>query len=516
MGGGRWLYVLYAPLVLHLFLRVIPEHGQGLSVACREHWRCAQWYPERGDTADTQWTSFHDSLPLLVAFAALNLFIKQLITRFFDDGDHSLAVRVVLGLVFVTVLHGYHTLVVLAILLGGFILSHVTKHIRNRSIRTGLAWAYAVSLMLLKESYRVKHMQCFRLVRPLFDSTYSNSYSWHLACNFIILRCLSFQLDLIGSEDSSSADFSLGNYLAYSLYWQQYMAGPILPFADFVQQCKPSHHSASSPLSRATLVYALRWLLCLAVMLYMLRRFPVFALQRSALVYTLPPHQLAVYLYLLLKMMWLKFLLIWRFFTLLALVDGIQLPENMLRCVSNNHSLAAFWKGWHASFNKWIVRYMYRPLCGINSSVAVWAVFLFVALWHDSDAKLLVWGALNALFYLVEVGVGKAFIRMRARGVVSDPLLAVLATLGGGLHILVLISANTIGYALGLNGFKHVASAVLGSVDGARALLFSFLYLCLGVNIMKALEFELALREAEAQSRGGAESRGAEHPCKDT
>jgi protein-cysteine N-palmitoyltransferase HHAT len=54
--------------------------------------------------------------------------------------------------------------------------------------------------------------------------------------------------------------------------------------------------------------------------------------------------------------MWLKFLLIWRFFRLWALADGVLPPENQVRCMSNNQSLGQFWKGWHASFNLWIVR----------------------------------------------------------------------------------------------------------------------------------------------------------------
>jgi D-alanyl-lipoteichoic acid acyltransferase DltB (MBOAT superfamily) len=53
---------------------------------------------------------------------------------------------------------------------------------------------------------------------------------------------------------------------------------------------------------------------------------------------------------------WLKLLLIWRFFRFWALADGIETQENMLRCVLNNYSGLMFWRSWHASFNKWIIR----------------------------------------------------------------------------------------------------------------------------------------------------------------
>ncbi len=35
----------------------------------------------------------------------------------------------------------------------------------------------------------------------------------------------------------------------------------------------------------------------------------------------------------------LQFLVIWRFFRMWALVDGIQVPENMLRCICNNYDI---------------------------------------------------------------------------------------------------------------------------------------------------------------------------------
>ncbi|KAF5825594.1 MBOAT, membrane-bound O-acyltransferase family-domain-containing protein [Dunaliella salina] len=62
--------------------------------------------------------------------------------------------------------------------------------------------------------------------------------------------------------------------------------------------------------------------------------------------------------------MWLKFLIIWRFFRAVALADGIVPPENMGRCVCNNYDIEGFWRSWHASYNRWLVRYVYVPLGG--------------------------------------------------------------------------------------------------------------------------------------------------------
>ena len=45
-----------------------------------------------------------------------------------------------------------------------------------------------------------------------------------------------------------------------------------------------------------------------------------------------------------------------------AMADGIEVPENMRRSMCNNFSLLGFWRSWHASFNRWLVRYLHLRL----------------------------------------------------------------------------------------------------------------------------------------------------------
>ena len=86
------------------------------------------------------------------------------------------------------------------------------------------------------------------------------------------------------------------------------------------------------------------------------------------------------------------------------MTDGIETPENMLRCMSNNYSAMAFWRAWHRSFNRWTIRYIYIPLGGSKRLIInTLAVFTFVAFWHDISLKLLAWGWLVTLFILPEV-----------------------------------------------------------------------------------------------------------------
>ncbi|KAJ0463932.1 putative membrane bound O-acyl transferase, MBOAT [Helianthus annuus] len=83
-------------------------------------------------------------------------------------------------------------------------------------------------------------------------------------------------------------------------------------------------------------------------------------------------------------------------------VSGIEAPENMPRCINNCYNLESFWKNWHASFNKWLVRYMYIPLGGSRRKLLnVWVVFTFVAIWHDLEWKLLSWAWLTCIFFIL-------------------------------------------------------------------------------------------------------------------
>jgi len=51
------------------------------------------------------------------------------------------------------------------------------------------------------------------------------------------------------------------------------------------------------------------------------------------------PPQLCLLSYGTLNFVWLKFLTIWRLSRLWALIAGVDPPENILRCVSNNYSV---------------------------------------------------------------------------------------------------------------------------------------------------------------------------------
>lgn len=191
---------------------------------------------------------------------------------------------------------------------------------------------------------------------------------------------------------------------------------------------------------------------------------------------TYTPFQLSMLGYFNLNHIWLKLLLPWRFFRFWALLDGIDPPENMVRCMSDNYSTQAFWRGWHRSFNRWIVRYIYIPLGGSSSGLTkspwaktrgilnILAVFTFVALWHDINLRLLAWGWLITFFVLPEVLAERLFPPKRWKD--DRNAYRVICGIGAVGNILIMMSANLVGFALGLDGLRDLVLGIVGSVTG--------------------------------------------------
>ena len=76
-----------------------------------------------------------------------------------------------------------------------------------------------------------------------------------------------------------------------------------------------------------------------------------------------------------------QLLLPWRLFRLWALMDELDPPENMIRCMADNYSALGFWRAWHRSYKFWIVRYFYILLGGARHLAATSIlIFTFVAL----------------------------------------------------------------------------------------------------------------------------------------
>lgn len=312
------------------------------------------------------------------------------------------------------------------------------------------------------------------------------------------------------SIPAEPAAFNGRTYVAYILYSPLYLTGPILTFNDYASQ---QRYSPPSLTRNRTIMYGVRFFLTLFAMEMILHYIYAVAISKASPDWSLyTPAQLSMLAFFNLHIIWLKLLVPWRFFRLWALVDGIDPPENMVRCVSNNYSPAAFWRAWHRSFNRWIVRYVYIPLGGgggrskgssdgeHSSNVLAKArqvfnflvVFTFVALWHDINLRLLMWGWLVTLFVLPEIIAHLLFPARRWRS--RPTAYRVLCGVGAVGNILMMMTANLVGFALGLDGLRGLLSQLLGSYAGLVYLVTACSALFVGVQVM----FEIRQEEMRA------------------
>ena len=186
-----------------------------------------------------------------------------------------------------------------------------------------------------------------------------------------------------------AADFTLLAYLAYVLYMPLYTAGPTTTFNAFLYYQRTP---AQGGVYARTLRGLARQLVVHGVLLELLLAFCMpFALSKTPhIVATLSMHELISLALVYLHCMFLKFTLIWRSMRLVALVDGVDAPENMMGCCFDENSISSFWRSWHRSFNRWLIRYVYGPIGG--SGPAVLVVFLYVGFWHEPlDWRMVLW-----------------------------------------------------------------------------------------------------------------------------
>jgi alginate O-acetyltransferase complex protein AlgI len=70
-----------------------------------------------------------------------------------------------------------------------------------------------------------------------------------------------------------------------------------------------------------------------------------------------------------------------------------------------SRDIAEFWRRWHISLSTWFRDYVYFPLGGSKVSNSrsmfnIFVVFLLSGLWHGANWTYIVWGLLNAFYFL--------------------------------------------------------------------------------------------------------------------
>ncbi|KAL0335361.1 UNVERIFIED_CONTAM: Flap endonuclease 1 [Sesamum radiatum] len=386
------------------------------------------WIAARlNDISDAQWRNFRSNLPILTMVFGIFTLVANVLRTSLSLKAHGMSiVWLLISLTYLLYLHGACVIFVLTIASANFCLVKVCflrafdisfsvfasiSHIDLRPNRTGneglwslvtifgrtryfslLLWIFNLSFLVCNRIYEGYRFSSFG-DRWAYLDNFRGTFRWHICFNFVVLRMISFGYDYHWADQYNQFDqkerrvtndkFSFPIYLCYLVYAPLYIAGPIISFNAFASQLDSSQNIY---LSREVIWYGFRWVFSVFLMELMTHLFYYNAFAISGVWKQLSPMDIFIIGYGVLNFMWLKFFLIWRYFRFWSLINGIVPPENMPRCLNNCCNLESFWKNWHASFNKWLVRYVYIPLGGSQKKVLnVWVIFTFVAVWHDLE-----------------------------------------------------------------------------------------------------------------------------------
>lgn len=470
------------------------------------------------DNTDHQYSGFRDNLPYLAAVIVAQQLLKRLFkafsndTRFFDVG---------FAFLFLIVAHGVSTVKILAIIIANYMIGSKVSNSKAGTIAT---WVFGIAILFANEKALGYPFTKYCPPLAFLDDYAGLMPRWDVTFNFSMLRMVSFNVDRYRAVDGtteqwpldtkgeidlsksktgegekntsltasdisersridvshSNSTYSMYNYLLYMLYSPLFMAGPIMTFNDFIFQHKKGP-LASLSLKRVSF-YALRLVFCILVMETLLHFCYVVAVSQEKAWAGDSAFQISMIGFFNLNIIWLKLLIPWRLFRLWSMIDGIDPPENMVRCMDNNFSALSFWRAWHRSFNRWIIRYVYGPIGGssrpiLNSLI----VFSFVAIWHDIQLRLLVWGWMVVFFIIPELTATFVFKRPQFT---SKWWFRHLCAAGAALNIWMMMIANLVGFCVGLDGMGDMLKQMFGTRDGIIYCISASCALFVGSQVM--------------------------------
>lgn len=254
------------------------------------------------------------------------------------------------------------------------------------------------------------------------------------------------------------SNYNFLNYITFLVYPALFISGPVTTFNAWISQIKTPQNTYSQ---NQIYKYVLRTFfnyICFQIFLHI---FYVCAISTNPanthLWQKFSLKELGIMSFLELLFLWFKFLLIWRIPRSWALLDGIEVPENMNRCVCNNYTFEGFWRSWHRGFNQWLIRYLFIPLGGSKYKLYnIWAVFSFVALWHDMNLNLVVWAWGICIALMPEMLIKWYFSLPKFKKLWTKLWWKYVCGLAGGLDILLMVSANLVGFGVGWKGLLMV------------------------------------------------------------
>lgn len=491
-------------------------------------------FDRKVDNSDSQYKFFRDNFVLLLGFVGLHKGLR-IISKYLNISRLNFDLG--FGLCFLIAVHGSNCIKIIFHVTVAFLIARLLKN--KPMAAKSILWVYCISTLFINDKYRMVGFGQAWSVLSFMDDFRGLIARWDVFFNFTLLRMLSFNIDYLRrletidqsendipmskvhnkakiSEDEPSSpeisqlslsstdnqtksylserqrldvllpisEYSYKNYFSYLFYTPLYIVGPIMTFNDFIYQSK---HTLPSITFKRNFMYGLRLIFCFLSMEFVLHYIYVVAVSKAKAWHGDTPFQISMIGFFNLNIIWMKLLIPWRLFRFWALCDNIDPPENMIRCMDNNFSTMQFWRAWHRSFNKWVIRYIYVPLGGSKYRLlGSLAVFSFVAIWHDIELRLLIWGWAVVLFLMPEIIATKAIQPYKDRWWYRH-----VCALGAVINIWMMMLANLFGFCLGKDGMLKLLEDMLTTFDGV------VFFVCSTICLFIASQVMFELRESE-------------------
>lgn len=159
-----------------------------------------------------------------------------------------------------------------------------------------------------------------------------------------------------------------------------------------------------------------------------------------------------------------------------------------------SRDIAEFWRRWHISLSTWFRDYLYIPLGGSKGGVAnkirnTFIIFIVSGFWHGANWTFIVWGALNAIYFLPLMLLNKN--RQNFEIVAHDKILpsfreflSIWVTFSLTVLAWIFFRAENIGHAISyISGIFSASIFEFPNVDGTAKMLKIGLLLILFISI---------------------------------
>jgi len=262
---------------------------------------------------------------------------------------------------------------------------------QNRIKRLALV---ILALLLPLFYFKYNHFFYNEIIAPLTGSAFLNlKVVLPLGISFITFTMISYVVDVYRGR--FPIEKSLKDIFAYTLFFPQLIAGPILRPSELIPQ-----------LARGNAKNLSSFGLGITIFTFGLVKKVLFADSISSTVdhIYLNPVGLDPMSY------WLA---IWGFTVQIycdfsgytdmaigsAIILGINLPLNFNKPYTA-YNLQEFWRNWHITLSKWLRDYLYIPLGGSYCSknrhfVNILITMILGGLWHGANWTFIIWGALH-------------------------------------------------------------------------------------------------------------------------